>query len=111
MESILTSIKKLLGIEESYEHFDTDIMIHINSALMVLRQLGVGPAEGFRITGSSETWDDYLGDSILLEGVKTYVYQKTRLMFDPPTSSAHAEAMKNAISEFEWRLNVEAESY
>lgn len=111
MESILTSIKKLLGIEEAYDHFDTDIVIHINSAFMVLRQLGVGPAEGFRITGSSETWDDYLGDNILLEGVKTYVYQKTRLMFDPPTSSAHMEAMKSAIAEFEWRLNAEAESY
>lgn len=110
MESILTSIKKMLGIEEGYEHFDTDIMIHINSTLMVLRQLGVGPADGFRITGSSETWDDYLGDNTHMDGVKTYVYWKVRLMFDPPTSSAHMEAMKNGIAEFEWRLNAEAES-
>ena len=111
MDSILTSVKKMLGLTEDYEHFDTDIIMHINSAFMVLHQLGVGPTSGFRITGKYETWDEFIPkDVVVLDGVKTYVYQKVRLIFDPPTSSAHIEALKNSIAEFEWRLNVAAES-
>lgn len=108
MESILSSIKKLLGIEESYTHFDTDLIIHINSVLMVLTQLGVGPSEGFVITGPSETWDKFLPDSnkIKLEATKSYVFLKVKMLFDPPTSSAVMEAYNRQISEFEWRLNV-----
>lgn len=106
MESILTSIKKMLGITEEYKHFDMDIIIHINSALMVLKQLGVGPADGFSITGDTETWDDYLTDPEKLELVKSYVYLKVKMIFDPPLSSAVMEAMNRQISEFEWRLNV-----
>ena len=110
MDSILTSIKKLLGIDESYTHFDVDIIMHINSVFMTLRQLGVGPPEGFRITGAYETWDEFIDDDQYLDAVKTYVYQKVGLIFDPPTNSAHLAALENLTKEFEFRLNVEAES-
>lgn len=111
MESILTSIKKLLGPEEEVTNFDTDLIIHINSVLMILTQLGVGPSGGFSISGSSETWSDFLGEDLSkLESVKSYIYLKVRLLFDPPTSSAVIESYKSLISEFEWRLNVAAES-
>ena len=107
MESILTSIKKLLGIAEEYEHFDNDIIMHINSVFMILTQLGVGPSKGFMITDSSASWDDFLPeDREKLQAVKTYMYMKVRLMFDPPTSSAVMESMNRTISELEWRLNV-----
>lgn len=110
MDSILTSIKKLLGIGEDYEHFDADIIMHINSVLMILTQLGVGPAEGFSIQDKTKTWTDFLGDdSTQLEGVRSYVYMKVRLMFDPPTSSAAIESMTRLANEFEWRLNVTGE--
>lgn len=107
MDSILTSIKKLLGISEDYEHFDADIIMHINSALMILTQLGVGPTEGFSIRDKTKTWGDFLGrDETLLEGVRSYVYMKVRLIFDPPTSSAAIESMTRLANEFEWRLNI-----
>lgn len=107
MESILTSIKKLLGIAEEYEHFDKDIIMHINSVFMILNQLGVGPSKGFMITDSSASWGDYLPeDSTKLESVKTYIYMKVKLMFDPPTSSAVMEATNRIVNELEWRLNV-----
>ena len=105
MDSILTSIKKLLGITEEYEHFDPDIIVHINSAFMILNQLGVGPEEGFSIKDKSSTWNEFLSGSNL-EAVKTYVYLKVKLMFDPPLSSTVIEAIKSQISELEWRLNV-----
>lgn len=111
MTSILTSIKKLLGITEDYDHFDADIIMHINSVFMILNQLGVGPKEGFRIEDETSTWSDYLGDSILLESVKTYIYLRVRLLFDSTTlSSTVIESMKQTISELEWRLNVTADS-
>lgn len=107
MESILTSIKKLLGIAEEYEHFDNDIIMHINSVFMILTQLGVGPSKGFVITDSSASWDDFLPEGgEKLQAVKTYMYMKVRLMFDPPTSSAVMESMNRIINELEWRLNV-----
>lgn len=104
MDSILTSIKKLLGIQEDYEHFDVDIIMHINTAFMVLTQLGVGPAEGFTIDDKYDVWSDFTTEN--LEAVKTYVYLKVRLVFDPPNSSAVMEAINRQISEYEWRLNV-----
>ena len=110
MESILTSIKKMLGIAEEYTQFDADIIIHINSVFMVLNQLGVGPKEGFYIEDKTMYWEDYIDDPTQLQAVKTYIYQKVRLIFDPPTSSAHTLALENSIKEFEWRLNVAAES-
>lgn len=109
MDSILTSIKKVLGIYEEDTSFDTDIIMHINTVFMILRQMGIGPSEGYSITSSYDTWDDYLSDSSLIESVKTYVALKVRLIFDPPASSAIIEAMNRTISELEWRLNVQVD--
>lgn len=110
MESILTSIKKLLGITEDYEHFDSDIILHINAVFMILTQIGVGPASGFSIKSNTEIWSDFLGDATDFEAVKTYTYLKVRLLFDPPSSSSVLNSMNDMISELEWRLNVNAES-
>ena len=110
MDSILTSIKKLLGIAEEYTQFDVDIIKHINTVFMILTQMGVGPPEGFSITGADETWDNFLTGSTNLEGVKTYVYMKVQLMFDPPTSSAKLDSANRVINELEWRLNLAGES-
>lgn len=109
-ESILTSIKKLLGIPEDYEHFDQDIIIHINSVFMILNQLGVGPTEEFTIIDKTAVWSDFISDNKKFESVKTYVYMKVRLLFDPPLSSAVMDCINKVISEMEWRLNVAAES-
>ena len=105
MDSILTSIKKLLGITEEYEEFDTDIIIHINSVLATLYQLGVGPESGFSITDSSSTWSDFIGENnVLIDLVKTYVYYKVRLAFDPPTNGTHIESMNKLMNEQEFRI-------
>ena len=109
-DSILTSIKKLLGITEEYEHFDQDIIIHINSVFMILNQLGVGPSNGFSITDKTAVWSDFISEGANLESVKSYIYLKVRLLFDPPTTSAVMESMNRMISELEFRLNVSAES-
>lgn len=111
MESILTSIKKLLGIDEDYEAFDNDIVMHINSVFMILNQLGIGPADGFSIDDKTTSWNDYLGSKMkMLNAVKTYTYLKVKLLFDPPASSAAIESINRLISELEWRLNHAAES-
>lgn len=110
MESILTSIKKLLGISEEDDSFDIDVIIHINTALFRLKQLGVGPSTGFSISSDEATWGDFLGESTDFESVKTYVYCKVRLVFDPPESSSTREAIKETIKELEFCLNVEAET-
>ena len=106
MDSILTSIKKLLGINTSYTHFDVDIIMAINTALGTLNQLGVGPEEGFSIQDEYASWIDFLGDDPRLEIVKSYVHLKTRLLFDPPTNSTVMEAMNRSISELEFRITV-----
>lgn len=106
MESILTSVKKMLGITEEYEHFDTNLIMHINSVFSILNQLGVGPPEGFMITGKDTSWQDYITDEAKLQLVKSYMYLKVRLLFDPPLSSAAIESINRQISEFEWRLNA-----
>ena len=106
MDSILTSVKKMLGIPEDYEQFDMDIIMHINSVFMILTQLGVGPEEGFTISNKSDKWSDFIGEGKLVELIKSYVYLKVRLIFDPPQSSSIIEAMNRQISEFEWRINV-----
>ena len=111
MESILNSTKKKLGIGEDYTHFDDGELIdHINTTFMVLTQLGVGPSEGFIIEDDTAIWDDFISEPLKLRAVRTYVFQKAKLIFDPPTSSAHMQALKESIAEFEWRLNAEAES-
>lgn len=107
--SILNDIKKLLGIAPDYTNFDTDIIININSVFMILNQLGVGPKEGFKITGADETWDDYITEEDDLEAVKTYIWLKVKIVFDPPLNSTVMEAHKQMISEYEWRLNVQSE--
>lgn len=110
-ESILNTIKKMMGLEQDYTPFDTDLIIHINSVIMILRQIGVGPAAGYAITGSAETWGSYLGSNEpLLEAVKSYIYLKVRTMFDPPSNSYVMDAIQKQLSEYEWRLNVEADS-
>lgn len=109
MDSILTSIKKQLGIVEEYEHFDSDIILNINTAFMHLNQLGVGPEDGFIISDKSATWSEYLNGRRDLEGVKSFVYLKTRLAFDPPQMGYLVDAITKQISELEWRLNVQAE--
>ena len=108
MDSILTSIKKLLGIEASYAHFDTDITVHINTVLMVLTQLGVGPQDGFFIEDDSATWEEFI-PGVPYESVKSYVYLKVKLLFDPPLGTAVIEAINRQISELEWRLQVQAD--
>lgn len=109
-ESILTSIKKLLGIEADYDHFDADLVMHINSVLSILTQLGVGPTNGFSITGDTEEWSDFIiNDPNNFSLVKSYIYLKVKLLFDPPLSSAAMDSINRQISEFEWRLSVAAD--
>ena len=110
MDSILTSIKKLLGITKEYQHFDDDLIMHINSVFLVLTQLGVGPSEGFLIEDASAEWSDFLEDPTKLQLVKSYMFLKVKLLFDPPLSSAVIEATNRMISEFEWRLTVAADT-
>lgn len=105
-DSILLSVKKMLGIPPDYEQFDPEIIIHINSVFSILTQLGVGSDEGFSIKDSTASWSDYIPEGKAVEDIKTYVYLKVRLIFDPPQSSAAIEAMKQLASEFEWRINV-----
>lgn len=110
MESILDSIKKQIGITPECTDFDDSLIAHINSAFFILSQLGVGPAVPFTITDKTAIWTDFIPEISSLEAVKSYMYLKVQLLFDPPTSSAIADAKNRQISEFEWRLNVAAES-
>lgn len=109
--SILNTIKKALGLDPSYDVFDTDIVMHINSTFATLNQLGVGPEEGFSIEDDSATWQDFLGlvETNKLLSVKSYMYLKVRLLFDPPTTSFAIDAMKKNAEEYEWRLNVQTD--
>ena len=110
MNSILNSIKKRLGIMPEYEHFDDDIIMDINTVFTTLNQLGVGPSEGFRIENQDAEWTDFVNDMSKLEFVKTYVYLKVKLLFDPPQSSFVIEAIKSQLSELEWRILAQVES-
>ena len=111
MDSILLTIKTLLGGAAAEDtEFNTDIIININSAFSILHQLGLGPKRGFKITGDSEVWEDFLGNKDYLEDVKTYVYLKTRLVFDPPSNSFLTKSIEDQIKELEWRLNVAQET-
>lgn len=108
-ESILVSIKKLLGITEDYKHFDTDIIMHINTVFMILMQLGVGPTSGFSILDDSAVWSDFLTSEQQLESVKTYMYLRVKMMFDPPQSGTVIQSTENLIKELEFRLSVEVD--
>lgn len=110
MESILTSIKLLLGITEDYEAFDQQIIAHINSVFMILTQLGVGPPDGFMITSKIDTWNEFISDEKKMQLVKSYMHLKVKMLFDPPSSSAVMDSTNRMINEFEWRLNSQAES-
>lgn len=110
MDSILTSIKKMLGISEDYTQFDADLIMHINSVFLNLTQLGVGPASGFSIEDETTEWTDFINNNAQLQAVKSYIYLKVKLLFDPPLSSAVIESTNRMIAELEWRLNVAAES-
>lgn len=109
MDSILNTIKKTLSIEEECTDFDQELILHINSVFSVLTQLGVGPEDGFFIEDETETWDDFMDDMKKIQMVKTYIGLKVRLLFDPPTTSFAIESIKNAATEYEWRLNVECD--
>jgi len=111
MDSILVSIKKLLGIEATYTQFDLDIVMYINSAFTNLLQLGVGPVGGFSIIDDTAKWSDFIGIRKDIELVKTYVYLKVRLMFDPPHTGYLVDAVNKQISESEWRLQVITDPY
>ena len=112
MESILRSIKFLLGVNPDHEYFDNELILHINSVFGILRQLGVGPENGFQITGMTETWDDFLGeDDPYYTMVRSYIAQKVRLMWDTSSiTGAVLESIQRNVAEFEWRLNIEYES-
>ena len=105
-ESILDSIKKLIGIEDTETYFDSDIVTGVNSAFSSLNQIGIGPDDGFSISDNTKVWNDYLTDVRTLELVKSYVHLKTKLLFDPPSSSSIVDIINKEISEFEWRINV-----
>ena len=105
MDSILTSIKKLLGIAEEHTSFDLDLVMHINSVLAILTQMGVGSSDGFSILDDSAVWTDFIPNDARLEFVKSYVHMKVKLLFDPPLSSAVIESTNRLIGELEWRIN------
>lgn len=106
-ESIFNTIKHMLGLEPEYTHFDNDILAHINTAINILAQIGCGKP-GFFIEGPSETWSDYLGDDLkYAQMVKSCIYNRVRLLFDPPLNSTVTEIMKSNLAEMEWRLKIQ----
>ena len=109
MESILNTIKKMLGVETDYKEFDIDIITHINSVFLSLNQLHVGPTIVFSIIGETETWEDFLSTSVDLNAIKSYIYLQVRMLFDPPSSSFVLQSMQNQINMWEFRLNIQAE--
>lgn len=104
--SILDSTKKVLGLSFDYDVFDLDLMMHINSVFSTLNQLGIGPVGGFMIEDATTTWDAFLSDDSRLNSVKTYIYLRVRMLFDPPQTAYLVTALKEQIQELEWRLNV-----
>ena len=109
MDSILESIKKLLGIPKDYTAFDVDVIMHINTAFAILNQLGLGPEGGYGIEGYNEIWDDYM-TSYNMSMIKTFIYLKVRLAFDPPSSTALIESMQRTLDELTWRLELEGQN-
>lgn len=110
--SILDDIKKLLGMPICYTAFDTDIITHINTVFANLAQMGVCPNEqGFQIEDSSTEWSEFTDDDTLINNVKTYVYLKVRLIFDPPANGTIIESINRQISELEYRLYTQKGGY
>ena len=108
-DSVLDSTKKILGFDPDYNAFDLDIITHLNMAFSVLHQLGVGPTVPFVVSDSSDNWSSFIGDNKAIESVKSYVWAKVRLIFDPPPTSFGIAALEKVCSELEWRLNVQSE--
>jgi hypothetical protein len=106
MVSILDSIKQLLGIDVNDNNFDKELIIHINGALMIINQLGVGP-EFYSITDKNNVWEEFTQGRKDLEIIKSFVYLKVRLMFDPPQNSFLVDSIEKQISEYEWRITVQ----
>lgn len=109
MDSILRSVKKMLGVADGDNYFDEELIMYINSVFATLTQLGVGPARGFSIEDESYVWTDFVSDMTVVELTKSYMKLKVRLLFDPPTSSSVMDSINRMISEYEWRLNVQAD--
>lgn len=108
--SILVSIKKFLGLSAEYTPFDLDVIMHINSVFSTLTQLGVGPKEGFPIVDETNTWDQFISDEDpRYNSIRSYIFLKVKLLFDPPTSTAVLQSYEKMVSEYEWRLNATAE--
>jgi hypothetical protein len=108
-DSILDSIKKLLGLDSTYTPFDTDVIIHINTAFFVLWQLGIGPTDSFSIEDNTATWSAFVGTDLNLNAVKSYIFIRVKMLFDPPTTSFVIDAYNAQLKEYEWRLNVKRE--
>lgn len=104
--SILINTKKVLGIEETYDAFDADVIMHINTAFSTLHQLGIGPSHGFAIEDEEATWSSFLGSDVRLNLVKSYIFVRVRLLFDPPGTSYLIDSLKKQAEEMEWRLTV-----
>lgn len=111
MDSILNTIKKLLGIDITDDSFDVDITIGINAAIFNLSQMGVGPNNSFILTSADQKWSDYMGTNVInLESIKNYLYLKTKMVFDPPTNSTVIESFNNTLRELEWRMTLAVET-
>lgn len=108
-QSILKSVKKMLNVEPTYTAFDLDIIMHINSTFSTLTQLGIGPSTGFMIEDDTTTWNAFLGTDLQLSNVKSYIFLRVKLIWDPPQTSFHLQAIKEQIAELEWRINVHRE--
>lgn len=108
-ESILTDTKKNIGITESDTSFDDDIIMHLNSVFSTLQQLGVGPDDGFMVEDSSDEWYDFIGENNSWNFIRSYIFLKVKMLFDPPSTSFHLEAMNKQIQEFEFRISVNRE--
>lgn len=109
-DSILDSVKKVLGISFDYTVFDPEITLHINSVLSDLNQVGIGPTDGLAITDNTAVWSDFIGTDLNLNQVKSYISLRVRLLFDPPSSSYVLAAWQQEVAKFEWRLNIHRES-
>lgn len=110
-DSILLTIKKMLGLNSDFDCYDLDIIIYINTAFATLQNIGVGPEKGFRITGDLDVWSQFLDDPVLLDHAKTYIYLKVKQLFDPPSSSFVLDALNKSMEELEWRLNIRADDW
>lgn len=110
-DSILNSVKKILGITEDYKYFDSDIIMHLNTVMMTLNQMGIGPPTPLHIEDETTTWDQFCGDKVDIDAVRTYTALKVRLIFDPPQSSSHLDAIRETLKECEWRMYVADSSH